>query len=245
MKNVDSDKFLSNISQINWIQLGDFSDNVSTAVNNFIYYQRSSRNMLQYGLSARSRNKLKSAAMKHKSSILISCYRQVRSKVNNLNKKLKKDYFSTKVASFTGNLQESWKTINQLLNRKSEITNIDNVKVESRDIKNPLEIVYAMSDYFCSVVENFPNKIKPQPNPLLSNEYTIVENTTRFEFVAINTVAAKKNLSKMKNSFGLDLTTLLAISKILHFQLFHNLYVIVSIFLSIPLCSLTDGKPHK
>ena len=61
-----------------------------------------------------------------------------------------------------------------------------------------------MNDYFCIVVENFPTKIKPQPNPLLSNEYTIVENKTRFEFVAIDVVVAKRNLSKMQNSFGSD-----------------------------------------
>ena len=53
---------------------------------------------------ARSRDKLKTAAVKHKSSILMSCYRQMRNKVNNLIKKLKKDYFSNKIASVTGNL---------------------------------------------------------------------------------------------------------------------------------------------
>jgi len=71
-------------------------------------------------------------------------YRQMRNKVNHLNKKLKKDYFSNKIASFTGNLKESWKKINQLLN-------IDNGKVESQDIKNPLDIAQAMNGYFCNV----------------------------------------------------------------------------------------------
>ena len=68
----------------------------------------------------------------------------MQNKVNGLNKKLKKDYSSNDIASFTGNLKEPWKPINQLLNRKSEITNIDNVKVESPDITNPLEIAQAM-----------------------------------------------------------------------------------------------------
>ena len=34
VKNLHSDKFLSDISQINWKRLVDLSDNVSTAVNN-------------------------------------------------------------------------------------------------------------------------------------------------------------------------------------------------------------------
>ena len=37
MKNIYSDKFLSDISQINWKQLDDLSENVNTAVNNFTY----------------------------------------------------------------------------------------------------------------------------------------------------------------------------------------------------------------
>ena len=150
----------------------------------------------EFNRLAHSRDKLKTASVKHKSSILMSCYRQTRNKVNNLNKKLKKYYFSNKIASVTGNLKESWKTINQLLNRKSETTNIDSMKVDGRDIKNPLEIAQATNDYFCSVGKNLRDKIKPQPNPLLSNEYTIVENITRFEFVAIDVVAAKRLQAK-------------------------------------------------
>ena len=53
-----------------------------------------------------------------------------------------------------------------------------------------------MNDYFCSVGKNLRDKIKPQTTLLLSNEYTIVENRTRFEFVAIDVVAAKNALTK-------------------------------------------------
>ena len=76
------------------------------------------------------------------------------------------------------------------------------MKVDGRDIENPLEIAQAMNDYLGSVGKNLRDKMKPQPNPLLANEYTIVENTARFELVAFDVVAAKKALSKMKNSFG-------------------------------------------
>ena len=116
----------------------------------------------------------------------------MRNRANDLNKKLKEGYFSNKIASFTANLKEFCKTINQLLNRIYETTNIDNVKVEIRDIKNELVIAQAINYYLCSVGMNLGDKIKPHPNPLLSNEYTVVENTTRFEFVAIYAVAAKK-----------------------------------------------------
>ena len=44
--------------------------------------------------------------------------------------------------------------------------------------------------------------MSPQPNPLLSNEYVVNENTTRFELNAIDTVSAERALGKMKKSFG-------------------------------------------
>ena len=77
------------------------------------------------------------------------------------------------------------------------------MKVDGLDIANPLEIAQAMNDYLRSVGKNLRDKIKHQPDPLLANEYTIVENTTRFEFVAFDVVAANKALHKINNSFGI------------------------------------------
>ena len=50
MKNFNSDKFLSDISQINWDHLAALSDNVNTTVGKFTYYRWSLRNMLPYQL---------------------------------------------------------------------------------------------------------------------------------------------------------------------------------------------------
>ena len=91
MKNFD-------ISQINSKQLVDLSDNVSTAVNNFTYLLSTFiekhpplRTICvsdkvtpwltrEYKKLSRSGDKRKTAAVEHKSSILISCYRQMRIK---------------------------------------------------------------------------------------------------------------------------------------------------------------------
>ena len=151
---------------------------------------------------ARSRDKLKIAAVKNKSSILMSSYRHLRNRVNNLNKQLKRDYFSNKIASYRGSLKDSWRTINQLLNKRSKTTNIDSVKVDDHEINEPAEVSRAMNDYFCSVGKKLRDNIPPQPNPLLSNKYTINENTTNFEFNAIDATNAERAFAKMKKSFG-------------------------------------------
>ena len=126
----------------------------------------------------------------------------MRNKVSYLNKELKRDYFSNKIVSYSGSLKDSWKTINLLLNKRSKTTNIDNFKMDDHDIKEPADIAQAMNDYFCSVSKKLRDKIPPQPNALLSNEYIVNENTTPFEFKAIDAISAKRALGKMKKSFG-------------------------------------------
>ena len=132
----------------------------------------------------------------------MSSYRQMRNKVNNVNERLKRDYFSNKVASFSGNLKDSWKTINLLLNKRSKTTNIDSHNMDDHHIKEPADMAQAMNDYFCSVGKTLRDKIPPQPNSLMSNEFIVSENTVQFEFKAIDTVSVERALGKTKKSFG-------------------------------------------
>ena len=75
-----------------------------------------------------TRDRLKKAALKSKSTILMDAYRQARNKANSVNIKLKKQYFSTKISECKGNMKESWKTINEVLNKRSKSCNIDCTK---------------------------------------------------------------------------------------------------------------------
>ena len=71
---------------------------------------------------------MKKVALKRKSSIVMESYRQLRNKVNTMNIKLKKLYFSNEISACKGNVKDSWKTINELLNRSSISYNIDTLK---------------------------------------------------------------------------------------------------------------------
>ena len=76
----------------------------------------------------RTRDKMKVAAVKAKSELLMSAYRQMRCKANNLNSKMKRNYFSNKIQSCAGDTKETWKTINQLVNKRSKTTEILSLK---------------------------------------------------------------------------------------------------------------------
>ena len=56
---------------------------------------------------ARSRDKLQKSAMKTGSAILMEAYRRLRDKVNSLNIRLKRAYFSNKISDSEGNLKET------------------------------------------------------------------------------------------------------------------------------------------
>ena len=65
------------------------------------------------------------AVIKSKSRVLMDAYRQVCNRVNSLNIQLKRQCFSAKISECKGNMKESWKTVNKLLNKRSKSCNID------------------------------------------------------------------------------------------------------------------------
>ena len=108
----------------------------------------------------KSRDKLKLAASKNKSTLLMSSYRNLRNKINSLNTKLKRQYFATRVSMFKGNMKETWKTIKLLLNKRSKSTNIDLLLDQNKTISNKGELSQSMNNFFCSIDEDFASKIE-------------------------------------------------------------------------------------
>ena len=87
----------------------------------------------------RSRDKLKMAAVKTKSEVLMAAYKQLRNKVNSTCKRLKRDYLPDKIKASEGNLKETWATINKLVNKRSKTTMISSLSDGDERISNPQE----------------------------------------------------------------------------------------------------------
>ena len=87
-----------------------------------------------------SRNKLKKAASKSKSQLLMDSYRQVRNKINSMNIQLKKKYFTDKISENQGNMKESWKAVNELLGKRSKTSNIGCLKDSCTEIVQKKDI---------------------------------------------------------------------------------------------------------
>ena len=69
-----------------------------------------------------ARDKLKKQVFRSNSEISMEAYRQMRNIANKLNTESKRKYFSKKIASHKGDLKNTRKTINLILNRKSKTT---------------------------------------------------------------------------------------------------------------------------
>ena len=154
----------------------------------------------------RARDRLKTTALKRKSPILIDAYRQARNRVNSLNIELKKQYFSKKISECKGNMKESWKTINELLNKRSKSCNVDCLKDSGNTIVNKRDISDTMNNFFCTIGEKLASKIDAAPNPLLAGDYGGSDKSVRFQFRTIDVLEVRDAIAKTKTSksFGKD-----------------------------------------
>ena len=224
MRNFKEDEFLSDVSGICWEHMFQQTDDINTLVNDWsalfsliIEKHAPLREMRVFekycpwidkdlkGLMM-SRDRLKKAACKSKSPILMDSYRQARNKVNSLNIKLKKQYFSTKISECKENMKESWKTINELLNKRSKSCNIDCIKDSGNAIVNRREISSTMNNFFCAIGEKLASKINAIPNPLLSGDYGDINNNVGSMFRTIEIQEIRMHLPRLKLQRALGMT---------------------------------------
>ena len=146
MKNFKEEAFLADVFGICWEQMLTETDDIAVLVSSWshlfsliiekhapIIVMRVSEKYCPWidkdlKKLMQTREKLKKAAAKRKSQFLMDSYRQVRNKVNVLNIQLKKQYYTNKISACQGNMKESWKAINEILNKRSKSSNIDCLK---------------------------------------------------------------------------------------------------------------------
>ncbi len=224
MKRFDESAFLIDVSGICWEQVVTETDDINTLVNNWSNLFSSTIDkhapIIEMRVSEkycpwinkdlknlmRTRDRLKKAATRRKSALLMASYRQICNKVNSMSIQLKKQYFTDKICENQGNMKESWKTINELLNKRSKSSNIGCLKDSNIETVHRKDISDEMNSYFCSVGKDLADKIDAVPNPLLSGDYEVNSQKARFNFKSIRPEQIRAALAKIKttNSFGID-----------------------------------------
>ena len=150
----------------------------------------------------RNRDKLKKKAIKTGSPLLLVSYNQPRNKVNRLNIDLKWKHFTEIIQNSEGNTKETWEALNQLMNKKSKTTNINQLKQEGNVISNKKDISDTMNQYFSSVGITLAEEIENSPNPLLSREYYLNTRNSIFKFSPLQVRDIREAVDKVKTLMG-------------------------------------------
>ena len=153
-------------------------------------------------LMCKSRDRLMKLAVRSKSEILMQAYRQMRNRVNKLNLNLKREFFTNKIASYDGDLKNTWKTINQVLNKKSKTTHITSLEVEGKKVSGDKAIAESMNNFFCEIGKTLSDKIPQSSNPLLDNDYEVNPKSVQFHFEPITVPQIEKVLGQFDTSKG-------------------------------------------
>jgi len=150
----------------------------------------------------RTTDGLKPAALKSKSKILMDAYRQARNRVNSLNIPLNRWHFSAKISECKGNMKESWKTVNELLNRRSKSSNIDCLKDSEHTFDHKKATSNSRNNFLCTIGEKLASKIDAVPNPLLSGEATVNNSSVKSQFSSITVKEIRDAIAKIKTTKG-------------------------------------------
>ena len=220
MKNFDQTEFVKDLLGVDWKGIVRNTDDINVIVNTWtnifsliLEKHAPTRNRRvsdrfcpwltnDFKLMCKARDKLKKQAIRSKSELLMQAYRNIRNQANRLNEKLKREYFTHKIASCEGDLKSTWKTINNVLNKKSKTTNIASLNIEGKHISSNADIAESINNFFCTIGETLSDKILSARNPLLENDYVINPEKTRFQFHVIDTLQLDKVFSKFKTSKG-------------------------------------------
>ena len=224
MKSFNEEAFLADVSEICWEQMLTETDDIKLLVNHWSemfssiiekhaplsemrvsekycpWIDKDLRDLM------RTRDKLKKSAVKGKSPILMASYRRIRNKVNALNVRLKKQHYTDRISECKGNMKESWKTINELLNKRSKSSNIDCLNESGIETRNKKDVSNSMNNFFCTIGRELADKIQPASNPLLSGDYEVNKDKAKFNFKTIELKDIRDAFAKVKTSksFGID-----------------------------------------
>ena len=112
----------------------------------------------------------------------MNSYKKYRNQVNTLNKPLKKRYFSDKVSHSKGNTKESWQTINQLLNKRSQSTNIVSLKDSYQTTFDKESIWNKINELIYSIGKKLAADIDDTANSFLSKDISVNDGGRTFDF---------------------------------------------------------------
>ena len=220
-RNFKAEQFLSDLNLVEWYTLkeesnveevwGKFKKSFLNVCNKHAPYVsiRKKTNPApwiteEYLTLSRKRDYVKCMYNKTRQNSLWLEFKQLRNKANNLNKRLKKEYYSAKfkhVGKY--DIKEKWRIVKDLLPSKKENNNFK-LDINGKLIDNASEISNIFNSYFNSICDN----LKDDNDEYLPSESqeTFTDAETSFEFKHIDEEFVLRELKSIDctKSHGID-----------------------------------------
>ena len=97
-------------------------------------------------------------------------------------------------------MKETWKTINQLFNRRSKSKNIDVLRDQNKTLSNKREISQSMNSFFCSIGKDVASNIEGGYDLLIFCDYFLNSNVLKFIFKSIHGEKIREAIGKLRTS---------------------------------------------
>ncbi|CAB3995392.1 Hypothetical predicted protein, partial [Paramuricea clavata] len=147
--------------------------------------------------------------LKKQSIKLRSAYydnKRCKNKLNNLIKETKQEYFRDKLSN-AKNSKESWRTINELLNKKPETSEVKELDINGQLITDDDKIADAFNQYFSTIGSTLSDKITGNCTDPMNFVTPLDGSIFNFTSITLQETIDALNEIKTKKSPGLDETT--------------------------------------
>ena len=125
-------------------------------------------------------------------------------KVNNFDE----EAFLAKVSGI--GWEESWKEINELLNKRSKFSNIDSLKESCSEIVHKKNISNSINNFFCSMGKDLADKLIQPQIPFLQVTMKLTSITQQSASRLLKYMKSGKHLPWLRQQRALGVTTSLA-----------------------------------
>ena len=153
----------------------------------------------------RQRDYLKAKAVKTGSIYLYQAFRQIRSRVYSLLKRLRKDYYAKKLDETKGDTKKTCKILKNAMNQDIKANSIEKVVIRNTEITDNNEIVEAFNEHFASIGEKLAAQIE---NISINPVDAINKADTKFKFKSIEVCHIIKIIKKLANGKAVGIHSL-------------------------------------
>ena len=155
--------------------------------------------------SIKTRNKLYKSYISKPTEQRLKEYKKYRNRLTNIIRISKKTYYSRKLEKAEGNLNETWKVINNIINRNKPHNKLNSIKSNTKEITDPEEIAHTFNSFFTNVGPELASKINKSNNSHFS-QYLPESKQNAMFFISTHEHEILKIVKalKTKNSSGYD-----------------------------------------